>query len=113
MIFFKHTMFFKCIFNKDGVANKYFLGETFEDNESVSSIEIKSIISVAKCVPWPLALFTHIMTFMAINYTKSLNIFHTNIRREKIIYYCFYWTMWVKRLIFINIWLLAAYIHNE
>ena len=30
-------MFFKCIFDKDGVANKYFLGETFEDNESVSS----------------------------------------------------------------------------
>ena len=24
---------------------------------------------------------------------KSLNIFHTNIRREKIIYYCFYRTM--------------------
>ena len=44
-------MLFKCIVNKDGVANKYFLGETFEDNESVSYIEIKSIISVAKCVP--------------------------------------------------------------
>ena len=76
-------MFFKCIVNKYGVANKYFLGETFEDNESVSSIEIKTIISVAKCVPWPLALFTHIMTFIPINYTKSLNIFHTNISKEK------------------------------
>ena len=30
-------MLFKCIVNKDGVANKYFLGETLEDNESVSS----------------------------------------------------------------------------